>query len=214
MISIWLFFTFNTLNVQLLSGIKNTKTAQRSAGNVCVKQSTSSRYSIVLSLLWGLNVPSLCSLQLLSSACGHNGFDTRVLMNLISLMCLNLLSPKSLLLFNGVLQSYLISPLVLFQHAAPLWVYLQHDVPLNLWKTEGTLWLTDLCYHGVNRLGQKYSEQRYYCFSTLNSTIDCLIPIHIDPFLQPFHAKCFNLIFTPPRLCRILTNGAGCLYDS
>lgn len=52
----------------------------------------------------------LCTLLLLSSAFGHNRFDTRVLMNLISLMCLCLLSPKSLLLFNGVLQSYLISP--------------------------------------------------------------------------------------------------------
>lgn len=61
------------------------------------------------------------SLLLPSSACGSNRFDTRLLMNLISLMCLCSLSPESLLLFNEVLQSYLISlphlpPLVVSQH--------------------------------------------------------------------------------------------------
>lgn len=65
------------------------------------------------------------SLLLPSSACGSNRFDTRLLMNLISLMCLCSLSPESLLLFNEVLQSYLISspppparpPPVVSQHA-------------------------------------------------------------------------------------------------
>lgn len=75
--------------------------------------------------------PPLCTLLLLSSTRGHNRFDTRVLMNLISLMCLCLLSPKSLLLFNGVLQSYLISPLVVSQHAASPWVCWQRRLPMT-----------------------------------------------------------------------------------
>lgn len=68
-----------------------------------------------------------------SSASGLQRFDTRVLMNLISLMCLCLLSPESLLLFNGVLQSYLISPLVVSPLTASLslllYVYWQHRRP-------------------------------------------------------------------------------------
>lgn len=93
--------------------------ATMSPDPLCVNQETS---------------PSLCSLLLLNSACGHNRRDTRVLMNLISLICLCLLSPKRLLLFIGVLQSYLISPLVVSQHAASLWLYWQHGIPTT-WCT-------------------------------------------------------------------------------
>lgn len=140
---------------------------------------------------------SLCSLLPLSSACGCNGFDTRVLMNLISLMCLCSLSPKSLLLFNGVLQSYLISPLVVSQHAGNADSQ-YHDVLCNMWKTEGTLCLTDLCYRAENRPWQKYSERRYYCFFHLKFSPWLSLSLHIDPFLQPFHSKCFSLISTAP----------------
>lgn len=87
--------------------------AKRSPDSVWVNQETSRGQSTGLSPILLLQ----SSLLLLSSACGHNRFDTRVLMNLISLMCLCSLSPQSLLLFNGVLQSYLIRPLVVSQHA-------------------------------------------------------------------------------------------------
>lgn len=185
--------------------------AKRSSDTVWVNRKTSRGPSRGLS-----PTPlSLCSLPSLSSACGGNRFDTRVLMNLISLMCLCSLSPKSLLLFNGVLQSYLISPLVVSQHAGSTDSQFL-DAFCNLWKTGGTPCLADLCYHAENRPWQKYSECRYYSFfSTLNSAHDCLSASTLIPFYSLFTVSALVLSpLPPPRLSHIPTNEAGCLYDS
>lgn len=79
---------------------------------------------------------------LFSSACGRHGFATRVLMNLISLICLCSLSPESLLLFNGVLQSYLISPWL-----SPSMPQTPNNAlqPVEKKGKESTLCLSDLC---------------------------------------------------------------------
>lgn len=100
-------------------------------------------------LNWGNVTKRQHSLLLPSSACGSNRFDTRLLMNLISLMCLCSLSPESLLLFNGVLQSYLISlphPRPSPSTPATRSLPVTRRAPCNTWNTEGTLCLTDLCY--------------------------------------------------------------------
>lgn len=139
-------------------------------------------------------------------------------MNLISLMCLCSLSPESLLLFNGVLQSYLIPPCpppptpVVSQHAADADSNQHYPLqPVGGGKKDCTPCLSDLCYHWENSPWQKYSEDRYYCFSHLKFCPWLSLCLCIDPVLQPFHSKCFSLISAAPTSSVSFSNQRGWL---
>lgn len=139
-------------------------------------------------------------------------------MNLISLMCLCSLSPESLLLFNGVLQSYLIpppppqlSPSMLLMQTPNNTYTLQPVGKKYEKKKDCTPCLSDLCYQGENRPWQKYSEDRYYCFSHLKFCPWLSLCLCIDPVLQPFHSKCFRLISAAPTSSVSYSNQRGWL---
>lgn len=100
-------------------------------------------------------------------------------MNLISLMCLCSLSPKSLLLFNGVLQSYLISRRRLSAQRL-LWALLPTWTPTTLPPVEHQARRVALICVIGQRMGSDRNTRRadwkVSLFSTLNSTPDSLPP--------------------------------------
>lgn len=130
-------------------------------------------------------------------------------MNLISLMCLCSLSSESLLLFNGVLQSYLIQP-----PRARLPACCQCRLPVNAPYSatcgKKKKKKTARCVSVICVIGERINLDRntvgtfITVFPTLNSAHDCLSASALILFYSLFTVSASVLsVLPPPRLSHV-----------